>query len=199
MRMFLGEGNGNPLQYSCLENPVDRGAWWAVVHRVSQSRTRLKKLSMHAYLGGGNGNPLQYSCLENPRDRGAWWAPVYGVTRSQTWLKQLSSSSSSMRTFLVLQPSISIKNIWIINFLFESSPKDSNQTGQRKLNRNFFSNSCILWFESSLRALYPRNNFVNKLSMYIRHSQYIKARLKQIIKYLFLFAYFCKHYLQMNW
>ena len=37
------EGNGNPLQYSCLENPVDRGAWWAAAHGVAQSRTRLKQ------------------------------------------------------------------------------------------------------------------------------------------------------------
>ena len=37
-----GEGNGNPLQYSCLENPVDRGAWWATVHGVTKSRTRMK-------------------------------------------------------------------------------------------------------------------------------------------------------------
>ena len=36
-----GEGNGNPLQYSCLENPVDEGAWWATVHGVAKSRTRL--------------------------------------------------------------------------------------------------------------------------------------------------------------
>ena len=36
-----GEGNGNPLQYSCLENPMDRGAWWATVHGVAKSRTRL--------------------------------------------------------------------------------------------------------------------------------------------------------------
>ena len=35
------EGNGNSLQYSCLENPTDRGAWWATVHRVTESRTRL--------------------------------------------------------------------------------------------------------------------------------------------------------------
>ena len=40
-----GEGNGNPLQYSCLENPMDRGAWWAAVHGVSKSRTWLKWLS----------------------------------------------------------------------------------------------------------------------------------------------------------
>ena len=60
-----GEGNGNPLQYSCQENPVDRGAWWAAVHRITQSQTRLKRLSMHACIGEGNGNPLQCSRLEN--------------------------------------------------------------------------------------------------------------------------------------
>ena len=41
----IGEGNGNPLQYSCLENPMDGGAWWAAVSGVAQSRTRLKRLS----------------------------------------------------------------------------------------------------------------------------------------------------------
>ena len=43
-REDVGEGNGNPLQYSCLENPVDRGAWRAAVQRVAQSRARLKRL-----------------------------------------------------------------------------------------------------------------------------------------------------------
>ena len=41
-----GEGNGKPLQYSCLENPMDRGAWWATVQRVAKSRTCLKQLRM---------------------------------------------------------------------------------------------------------------------------------------------------------
>ena len=41
----IGEGNGNPLQCSCLENPRDRGAWWAAVYRVTQSQTRLKRLN----------------------------------------------------------------------------------------------------------------------------------------------------------
>ena len=41
----IGEGNGNPLQCSCLENPTDGGAWWAAVYGVAQSRTRLKRLS----------------------------------------------------------------------------------------------------------------------------------------------------------
>ena len=43
-----GGGHGNPLQYSFLENPMDRGAWWATVHRVAKSWTKLKQLSMHA-------------------------------------------------------------------------------------------------------------------------------------------------------
>ena len=40
-----GEGNGNPLQYSCLENPMDRGAWWATVHGVAKSQTPLSDLT----------------------------------------------------------------------------------------------------------------------------------------------------------
>ena len=39
--IYLGEGNGNPLEYSCLENPMDGGAWWAAVHGVAKSRTGL--------------------------------------------------------------------------------------------------------------------------------------------------------------
>ena len=42
-----GEGHGNSLQYSCLENPMDRGAWWAIFHGVAKSQTPLKRLSMH--------------------------------------------------------------------------------------------------------------------------------------------------------
>ena len=38
-----GEGNGYPLQYSCLENPMDRGAWWATVHRFTKCQTRLSE------------------------------------------------------------------------------------------------------------------------------------------------------------
>ena len=42
---FIGEGNGNPLQYSCLENPTDGGAWWAAVHGVAEGQTRLSDFS----------------------------------------------------------------------------------------------------------------------------------------------------------
>ena len=87
------EGNGTPLQYSCLENPMDGGAWWAAVHGVPKSRTRLSNFHFHfslSCIGEGNGNPLQCSCLENSRDGGVWWAAVYGVGQSQTRLKWLT-------------------------------------------------------------------------------------------------------------
>ena len=48
LRMFInvvGEGNGTPLQYSCLENPMDGGAWWATVHGIAKSRTRLSNFT----------------------------------------------------------------------------------------------------------------------------------------------------------
>ena len=47
LERFPGGGHGNPLQYSCLENPMDRGAWQAIVHGVANSQTQLKQLSMH--------------------------------------------------------------------------------------------------------------------------------------------------------
>ena len=56
----IGEGNGNPLQCSCLENPRDGGAWWAAVYGVAQSRTRLKRLRWRR--GGGlPGKSLYFS------------------------------------------------------------------------------------------------------------------------------------------
>ena len=64
-------GNGNPLKYSCLENPMERGAWWATVHRVTKSRTQLKWLSTHRkrialLLCQANGDTAG-SCLEKLR------------------------------------------------------------------------------------------------------------------------------------
>ena len=97
----LGEGNGNPLQCSCLENPRDGGAWWAAVYGVSQSWTRLKQLSSSSSAGDlgsvpgsgrspgeRNGYPLQYSCLENSMDRGAWQATIHRITKSGTRLSE---------------------------------------------------------------------------------------------------------------
>ena len=85
-----GEGNSNSFQYSCLGNPMDRGAWWATVHGIARIRhelatkykTALKIMfkkkrereldPLRSLNGEGNGSPLQYSCLKNPMDGGAW-------------------------------------------------------------------------------------------------------------------------------
>ena len=73
----LGEGNGNPLQCSCLENPRDGGAWWAGVYGVAQSWTRLKQLS------GSSSNPFTTCSVEiipevgrliSDVDLGTWWS-----------------------------------------------------------------------------------------------------------------------------
>ena len=107
-----GEGNSNPLQQSCLENPMDRGVWWAPIHRVTRVRQELvtKLLSQFkGFPGGsdskestynvgdpgsipglgrspgeGNGNSLQYSCLENSMDKAVWQAIVHEVAKSWT-------------------------------------------------------------------------------------------------------------------
>ena len=93
----IGEGNGTPLPCSCLENALDGVAWWAAVHGVAKSWTRLSgfTFTFHFHTLEKEINPLQCSCLGNPRDGGAWWAAVYEVAQSRTRLKWLSSSSST--------------------------------------------------------------------------------------------------------
>ena len=65
---------------------MDGGAWWAAVHGVAKSWTRLSNFTftLLSCIGEGDGNPLQRSCLENPTDGGAWWTAVYGVAQSET-------------------------------------------------------------------------------------------------------------------
>ena len=98
----IGEGNGNPLQYSCLENPMDgvHGVCSPWGRRESDMTERLHFHFSISCIGEGNGNPLQCSCLENPRDRGAQWAAVYGVTQSRTRLKRLSSSIPNINSHI---------------------------------------------------------------------------------------------------
>ena len=71
----LGEGNGNPLQCSCLEKPRDCGTWWAAVYEVAQSRTRLKRISSGC--GGGSSSSSRSSASISkglmPDHRGASW------------------------------------------------------------------------------------------------------------------------------
>ena len=73
--IIYGEGNGTPLQYSCLENPMDGGAWWAAVYVVAQSWTRLKRLSSsscYAMNLGMPGLPVHHKLPESTQTHVHW-------------------------------------------------------------------------------------------------------------------------------
>ena len=81
-----GEGNGTPLQFSCLENPMDGGAWWAAVHGVARGRTQLSDFTFTFPFHALEKEMAAHSSVL-AWDRGAWWATVYGVAQSWTRLK----------------------------------------------------------------------------------------------------------------
>ena len=92
-----GEGNGNQLQYCCLENPMSRGAWWAAVTMGSRRvGTWLSDFTFTFHFHALEREMAAHSCscLENPRPSGAWWTAVHGVAQSPIRLKRLSSSSN---------------------------------------------------------------------------------------------------------
>ena len=138
----IGEGNGNPLQCSCLENPRDGGASCAAVYGIAQSRTWLKRLSSSSSsmvaqmvknlpsmqeiwvlitrsgrsLGEGNGKPLQYSCLNYSMDRRARQATVHGIAKSWTGL----SDFHFMQNYN-LDSSRHLMASWVVFKLFTNS------------------------------------------------------------------------------
>ena len=79
--MPVGEGNGNSLQYSCLENPMDGGAWCSAVHGVAKSRTRLSDLTFTFHFHALEKEMATHSSVLAWRipGTGAWWAAFYGV------------------------------------------------------------------------------------------------------------------------
>ena len=88
--MESGEGSGTPLQYPCLENPMDRGSWWVAVHMVVKSRTRLSKFTFSFHFHALEKEMATHSSVlawRIPGMVGAWWAAVYGVAQSETRLK----------------------------------------------------------------------------------------------------------------
>ena len=106
-----GGGNGNPLQYSCLENPRDRGAWRATVHRISQSQTRLSLLTLKQ--GGARANN-RFLCMPTPQRKQSLFL-IWGEGRVCVqgsswggWLRRFAHPSGgvecrgTLRTLLLL-------------------------------------------------------------------------------------------------
>ena len=94
---WKGEGSGTPLQYSCLENPMDRGVWWAAVHGVAKSQTRLSDFTFTFHFHALEKEMATHSSTlawRIPGTEEPGRLPSMGL-QSWTRLKQLSSSSSS--------------------------------------------------------------------------------------------------------
>ena len=88
IRAKYGEGNGTPLQYSCLENPMDGGAWWAAVHGVAKSRTQLSNFTFTSHFHALEKEMATHSSVL------AWkipWTEEPGVPESDT-TERLSTS-----------------------------------------------------------------------------------------------------------
>ena len=91
----------------CLENPMDRGAWWAAVHGVAKSRTPLSDCTFTFHFPALEKEMATHSRVLAWRIPGtgeAWWAVIYGVAQSRTRLKRLSSSSMKLSGILVTVP-----------------------------------------------------------------------------------------------
>ena len=85
LTLSVGEGNGTPLQYSCLENLMDGGAWKAAVYGVAEGRTQLSNFTFTFYFHALEKEMATHSIVLAWRiPGGAWWAAIYGVAQSWT-------------------------------------------------------------------------------------------------------------------
>ena len=93
----IGGGNGNPVQCSCLENPRDRGAWWAAVYGVTHSQTRLKQLSSSS----SSGKSPKQDCFPKPGLR-HWTPRASGAGRSLRLMALFSAESWPVSSLVTL-------------------------------------------------------------------------------------------------
>ena len=115
----FGEGNGTPLQYSCLENPMGGGAWWAAVHGVARSWTRLSDFTFTSHFHALEKEMATHSSVLVWRIPGM--AEPGGLlsvgSQSQTRLKRLSSSSSSSSNLILLLKEFFLNLIILIAYI----------------------------------------------------------------------------------
>ena len=101
MHAYIGEGNGDPLQYSCLENPRDGGAWWAAAYGVTQSQTQLKRLSSSS--SSSKSEDLKW--INNDYKSNS---PSYGKSKKVAWLF-LAPWQTSFFFFYGIKPFLAVE------------------------------------------------------------------------------------------
>ena len=126
----IGEGNGNPLQCSCLENPRDGRAWWAAVYGAAQSQTRLKRLS-----SSSSNNQIR----ELVMDREAWRAAIHGDAKSWT---RLSDWTELNNQIVITWRSFQTINIYPLTFQRKCITATKNVPSQI-LNEPARDNDCL--------------------------------------------------------
>ena len=102
---FIGEGNGNPLQYSCLENPLDGGAWQATVHGVAKSRTRLSDFTFTFHFYALEKEMATHSSIlawRIPGSQQPGGLPSTGSRRVRQNLCELAASAAAINSFLCI-------------------------------------------------------------------------------------------------
>ena len=119
---LIGEGNGTPLQYSCLENPMDRGAWWAAICGVAQSQTWLKQF------GGGSGGFLigrENLDTDMYREKTTWrhrWMMVVYKPKTEAWKRSFPTHLRRSQPCQHHKFRLLASELWVNKFLLFKAP-----------------------------------------------------------------------------
>ena len=146
---WLGEGNGNPLQCSCLENPRDRGAWWAAIYGVTQSQTWLNWLSSSSSTEGLGISPgcIAYDCIPPKRSYVNYQEIHKIIIPNKPFSVYMKTITNTLAEYLLITKSLQKQKQKTLsqtfNFLYYSEP--STPTG--------YLLSIIVWFRFGFNLL----------------------------------------------
>ena len=144
----------HPTPVLCLENPMNGGAWWAAVHGVTKSWTRLSNFTFTFHFHALEKEMATHSCscLENPRDGGAWWLPSMGSHRVGHKWSNLAAAAAYLKNLF--------EDLIIYHFFFyqmEILSIDLSPMDRTVNNSDMVSIMCLLWGEHWAWIIICRN------------------------------------------